>query len=108
MEFLVCIHVRLPPDFDEERKRELIDAESERAKELAAQGVIRRLWRIPGRWANVGVWNAIDATSLHAAIASLPLFPWLEVEVTPLASHPSDPRGSGTEPSKRPAKQGGC
>lgn len=91
MEYLVCIDVRLPADFDEVRRHELISREAERAKELAAQGVIRRLWRIPGRWSNVGIWNADDGTSLHDAIASLPLFPWLDVSVTPLARHPSDP-----------------
>lgn len=92
MEFLVRIDVRLPPDFDEARKQELVRAESRRAKDLADRGVIRRLWRIPGRWSNVGVWDAEDATSLHEAIASLPLFAWLDVRVTPLARHPSDPK----------------
>lgn len=91
MDFLVHIDVGLPPDFDRVGKEELIRAEGERAKELAAQEIIRRLWRIPGRWSNVGLWSAEDATSLHEAIASLPLYPWLSVTVTPLAHHPSDP-----------------
>lgn len=36
---------------------------------------------------NVGIWEAPDATTLHAYITSLPLFPWLEVSVTALARH---------------------
>jgi muconolactone D-isomerase len=91
MEFLVEIEVRWPPDGDEARRAALVAAERDRAAELAAAGRIRRLWRVPGRWANVGVWAAEDATALHDAIASLPLFPWLDVRVTPLAQHPSDP-----------------
>ena len=91
MEFLVQIDVKLPSDFDQVRKEELIRAEAVRAKELAAQGCISRLWRIPGRWSNVGIWSAEDATCLHEAIASLPLYPWLDVVVTPLALHQSDP-----------------
>jgi muconolactone D-isomerase len=91
MDFLVEIEVRLPPDTDPARKAELIKAEAVRAKELAAQGTIYRLWRVPGRWANVGIWCADDATALHEAISSLPLYPWLEVDVTALAEHPSDP-----------------
>lgn len=91
MEYLVSITVRLPMDFDEARKAELVRAEGQRAKELADRDVIRRLWRVPGGWSNVGIWNADNATKLHEAIASLPLFPWLEVTVTPLARHPSDP-----------------
>jgi muconolactone D-isomerase len=94
MEFLVRIEVRWPPDGDPKRKEALVEAESRRAKELAAEGTILRLWRIPGRWANWGLWSAADATALHAAIASLPLFPWLDADVHPLGAHPNDPESS--------------
>ncbi len=49
------------------------------------------MWRVPGRRANWGVWEATDATELHAAIGSLPFYPDLDVEVVPLAAHPVDP-----------------
>jgi muconolactone D-isomerase len=91
MDFLVEIDVRLPPETDPGRKAELIAAEAVRAKELSAKGTISRLWRVPGRWSNVGIWCATDATELHEAVSSLPLYPWLDVHVTPLAEHPSDP-----------------
>jgi muconolactone D-isomerase len=91
-EYLVEIEVRWPPDGDPARREELVAAEARRARELADAGILRRLWRIPGRWANVGLWRAPDATALHAAISSLPFYPWLEVTVRPLAEHPSDPR----------------
>jgi muconolactone D-isomerase len=91
MDFLVHIDVGLSPDFAQSRREDLIRAESARAKELVEQGVICRLWRIPGRWANVGIWSADDGTALHEALSSLPLYPWLDVRVTPLAHHPSDP-----------------
>ena len=42
------------------------------------------MWRVPGRTANWGIWEAADATALHAAITSLPLFPYLDVEVIAL------------------------
>jgi muconolactone D-isomerase len=96
MDFLVEIKVNLPPDTDAARKAELLTAEAARARELSAKGSIYRLWRVPGRWANVGIWSAGDATELHDAISSLPLYPWLDVDVTPLAYHPNDPgAGSG-------------
>lgn len=91
MEFLVRIDVRWPVDGDEQMKARLIEAETARAAELAAAGTLRRLWRIPGRWANYGLWQANDATELHAALASLPFYPWLEIDVHVLAEHPSDP-----------------
>lgn len=91
MEFLVRIQVNFPADGDAAEKERLTAAERSRAVELTAQGVIQRLWRIPGRWANWGIWVAADATELHDAISSLPFFPYLDVEVFPLARHPSDP-----------------
>jgi muconolactone D-isomerase len=91
MEFLVHIEVGWPPDGDPQLLARLTAEERERARELVAEGRIRRLWRIPGRRANWGIWEAPDATALHAAIASLPLYRWLSVEVHPLATHPSDP-----------------
>ena len=94
MEFLVEMDVRWPPDGDQADKERLVAAEGRRAGELAAEGTLLRLWRVPGRWANVGLWRAEDATALHAALSSLPLFPWLDVQVRPLAKHPSDPRGA--------------
>lgn len=91
MEFLVHIEVCWPPDGDPAERARLGEAEAARAAELAARGVLKRLWRVPGRRANYGIWVAADASELHDAISSLPLFPWLDVEVVPLAVHPSDP-----------------
>jgi muconolactone D-isomerase len=91
MDFLVTIEVNWPPSNDERQKVDLITAEAARARQLADEGVLVRLWRIPGRWANIGIWRADNATRLHEAIFSLPMTPWLDVTVVPLADHPSDP-----------------
>lgn len=91
MEFLVHIEIRFPPDGDPAERSRLVAEEGARARALAADGIIRRLWRIPGRWANWGLWESDDATALHEALSSLPLFPWADVTVHPLARHGSDP-----------------
>ena len=90
MEFLVSIKIT-PPEGADEKTAQLYAAEGIRAKELSDQGLIRRLWRVPGQKANWGLWEAENATALHQAISSLPLFPYMEVTVHPLAEHPSDP-----------------
>lgn len=93
LSFLVSIEVRWPPDGDPARREQLVTAEAGRAAELATSGNLVRLWRIPGRWANVGLWAAADIDELHACLSSLPFYPWLDITVQPLASHPSDPGG---------------
>ena len=95
MEFLVNIQVLWPPDGDPERFASLVVAERRRAAELAEEGTLVRLWRVPGRMENWGLWQAPDATALHTAIMSLPLASWLDVLVIPLAEHPSDPEVGG-------------
>ena len=88
MEFLVTMDVRLPPDTPEQRRRELIAAEADRGRELLQAGALVRIWRLPGRWANVSLYRCQDADELHALISSLPLFPWMDVSVQALATHP--------------------
>jgi muconolactone D-isomerase len=92
MEFLVRIAIAVPADVPQAQSEELARREAERARELAADGRLVRIWRTPGRRANVGLWSASDATQLHEALASLPLFPYMDIVVEPLARHPSDPR----------------
>jgi muconolactone D-isomerase len=87
MEFLVRIDIDIPLETPSERRQELLDAEAERARELMAAGVIVRIWRLPGRTANVGVWAAPDATALHEVLTSMPLFPYFTVQVEALAVH---------------------
>lgn len=95
MEFMVLIKNTFPPDGDKELLAILTKAESERASVLAVEGVIKKIWRRTGQKSNLGIWVAPDATQLHSAISSLPFFPWLEIEIWPLADHPNDPKRYG-------------
>ncbi|HEX5402681.1 MAG TPA: muconolactone Delta-isomerase family protein [Pseudonocardiaceae bacterium] len=91
MEFLVHQNNRMPTDDASMRLREeLRVAERARAKELRDAGILIRLWRVPGTRDAIGLYAAEDATALHDALASLPLFPWLEIRVQPLATHPQE------------------
>lgn len=91
MEFLVNIEINWPADADPALREDLFARELARGRELAEAGIMRRLWRVPGRWANWGLWEAPDATALHEALSSLPLWPWMDVTVHPLARHVNDP-----------------
>jgi muconolactone delta-isomerase len=90
MEFLVRTENLLPADTPDEARERLREAERERAGELRDIGVLKRLWRVPGRNATVGLYEADDPAALHDAIASLPMWRWMDVTVEALATHPQE------------------
>jgi muconolactone delta-isomerase len=90
MEFLVRAENRMAPDTPEEERNRLRMSERGRAEELREAGILRRLWRVPGRNAWVGLFEVPDATVLHDVLASLPMFPWLDVTVEAVATHPQE------------------
>ena len=59
------------------------------SQELQRSGKWRHLWRIAGRYSNISVLDVENHDELHAILSSLPLFPFMEITVTPLARHPS-------------------
>jgi muconolactone D-isomerase len=87
-EFLVRIETRLPPDLPEPQRKELLDAETARGRELIESGKLRRIWRVPGRLANVSLYDVADADELHELLSSLPLARWMDIRVEALAVHP--------------------
>jgi muconolactone delta-isomerase len=90
-EFLTTFTVAVPSAADAGVVEELEQRESQRTSELAADGLLIRLWRLPGNSRNLGHWQAHDARQLRDILASLPLAAWLQVETVALTRHPSDP-----------------
>jgi muconolactone D-isomerase len=87
VEFLVRIQVNFPPELPAEQLKDVLDREAVRGRQLQAAGTIVRIWRIPGRRENVGIWSAETVDELHEALMSLPAFPWVDAHVTALATH---------------------
>lgn len=91
-EFLVEITTTIPEGTSPAEVGRRRAAEAARAAELAASGHLFRLWRPVGELRSIGVWRAIDEAELHEKVlGTLPLRPWMTVQVTPLESHPNDP-----------------
>jgi muconolactone D-isomerase len=88
MLFHVYMSVRIPHDADPEKIKQLGAQEHERAKELQQQGKWLHLWRVAGKFANVSVFKVSDPAELHEVLNSLPLYPFMEVEVAALCHHP--------------------
>jgi muconolactone D-isomerase len=89
MLFQVQITVRVPHYVDREQIRALSAAETELARDLQRKGKWLHIWRIAGKWANTSIFNVDDADELHDILSSLPLFPYMEIEVTALSRHPA-------------------
>jgi muconolactone D-isomerase len=81
--------VRLPHDMPAAEADDLKAREKEIAQGLQREGTWRHLWRIAGRYANVSVFDLPDNAALHDTLMSLPLYPYMEIEVQPLCRHAS-------------------
>jgi muconolactone delta-isomerase len=90
-EFLVTFTISIPKGMPGQTVDDTEAREAQRAKELAGQGHLLRLWRLPGESRSLGLWNAGDPAELQAILKSLPLDSWMTDETTPLTPHPSDP-----------------
>ena len=94
MEFLVNIEQDISPDMDPDRLAAIKSAESIRGRELIDQGKLKRIWRTPGRRAVTALYEVEGPDELHNVLSSLPLFPWMDIEVIPLGTHALDPEGT--------------
>jgi muconolactone delta-isomerase len=90
-EFLTTFTITIPEGAPAEAAEDTEAREAQRAKELAGQGHLRRLWKLPGQGRALGLWRAHDAAEMQAILESLPLDAWMTVQTTPLTQHPSDP-----------------
>ena len=89
MLFQIEMDVRLPHDFAAEKVEGLKQTERARAQELQRAGIWRHLWRVAGRYSNVSIFDVSGPQDLHDILSSLPLFPFMDMRITPLCRHPS-------------------
>ena len=88
---LYCVRMDVKPPFgiDPAAFDSLKVKEKARAQELQHSGKWRHLWRIAGQYSNISVFDVADHDELHDILSTLPLFPFMEIAVIPLAHHPS-------------------
>jgi muconolactone D-isomerase len=89
MLFHVRMDVRLPLDMPAEQADALKKTERELAQGLQRDGRWRHLWRIAGQYANISLFDVGSVDELHTLLTSLPLFPYMTIEIMPLCRHPS-------------------
>jgi muconolactone delta-isomerase len=96
-EFLTTFAITIPEGTPGETIADIEAREARRAEELAGQGYLLRLWRLPVDSAALGLWRARDLGEMHTLVASLPEGPWMTVDTMPLTPHPSDPAQGNPE-----------
>ncbi|OZI38413.1 muconolactone delta-isomerase [Bordetella genomosp. 10] len=89
MLFMAQMQVNLPPDMPAAAADKLKADEKALAQRLQREGKWVHLWRVAGRYANVSIFDVADNDELHTLLSSLPLFPYMDIQVTALARHPS-------------------
>jgi muconolactone D-isomerase len=92
MLFHVRMNVNLPATMPADQATRLKADEKALAQRLQDEGKWRHLWRIAGQYANVSIFDVDSVDELHTLLSSLPLFPYMQIEVMPLCRHPSSIR----------------
>ena len=82
--------VNLPADFPAAEAAEIKAKEKAYSHELQRSGKWPEIWRVVGEYANYSIFDVDSNDELHEILQNLPLFPYMDISVVPLAKHPSD------------------
>lgn len=95
MLYHVRMDVHLPYDLAPEVRAEIVGRERSYSQQLQRDGKWVHLWRILGEYANYSIFDVASHDELQEILTNLPLFAYMDIRVTPLATHPSDIRADG-------------
>lgn len=87
--FHVRMDVSIPRDLDPDERAETIAKEKAYSLDLQRQGKWVHIWRITGQFSNYSIFDVETPDELHDILWNLPLFPFMTIDVTPLAKHGS-------------------
>lgn len=89
MLYMVHMVVNIPATVSLAEADEIKRREKAYSQDLQRAGTWRHLWRVVGEYANVSIFDVASNDELHTLLSGLPLFPYMQIKVTPLANHPS-------------------
>ena len=89
MLFMVEMTVNIPLDMPAAVANEIKVREKAYSQELQRSGKWAHIWRVVGEYANYSIFDVPSNDELHQLLQALPLFPFMKINVTPLATHPS-------------------
>jgi muconolactone D-isomerase len=89
MLFLVRMDVTIPTDVPQKEADAAKAQEKALAQDLQRDGHWLHLWRVVGKYSNYSVFDVDSNDELHDILQGLPLYKFMQIQVTPLAEHPS-------------------
>lgn len=89
MLYLVHMIVDIPDSLPAEEAARIKAEEKAYSQDLQRSGKWPHIWRVVGQYANYSVFDVESNEELHNVLSALPLFPYMQISVTPLATHPS-------------------
>jgi muconolactone D-isomerase len=89
MLYHVRMDVHLPHDLAPDIRAEIVGRERAYSQQLQREGRWLHLWRIVGEYANYSIFDVASHDELQEILINLPLFAYMDIQVTPLATHPS-------------------
>lgn len=89
MLYCVKMDVNIPRDIAPAKLEAIKAAEKQRATDIQKSGKWPHLWRVVGQYSNISIFDVSGNDELHELLSSLPLFPFMTIQITPLAKHPS-------------------
>jgi muconolactone D-isomerase len=84
--FLVRSSIR-PGSIDHPEWQQRLTDERVQGRALYAGGKVRHVWRVPGRYEAVTIFDVASTDELDKILWGLPLWPFMDISVEPLASH---------------------
>ncbi len=89
MLYMVEMTVNIPASLDKATADQIKAEEKAYSQGLQRDGRWPHLWRVVGEYANVSIFDVSGNEELHDILSKLPLFPYMDIKVTPLCRHPS-------------------
>ena len=89
MLFLTRMDVQFPPHLDAQEVARLQALEKEYSQAIQQDGRLTAIWRVVGEYANYSVFTVESNDELHGILSGFPMYPYLKIKVTPLATHPN-------------------
>src|SRR5690625_3187605 len=89
MLFLARMNVSFPVSMDFANRANFQSRDKEYSNKLQRRGTMKGIWRVVGEYANYSIFDVDDHDELHEVLSSFPMFPYMDVKITPLSKHPN-------------------